>query len=81
MGDSWGCEEEALFVPIERGSARALEFVPVWPIQEMLSTINYLKILDFFQYQNGVFDKPTSFFFMVGGLWAAICGVLGNPIL
>ena len=47
----------------------------------MGNAANYLKILDFFQCENVVFDKPTSFFFMVGGLWVAIRGVPGDPIL
>lgn len=42
---------------------------------------NYLKIIHFLQCKDFVFDKPTSLFFMVGGLWAAIRGVSGGPIL
>lgn len=44
-------------------------------------TRNYLKNMIFCRNSYFVFDKPTSFFFMVGGLWAAIRGVPGNPIL
>jgi hypothetical protein len=47
----------------------------------MGSAVNYLTVMDFFQCEIFVFDKPTSFFFMVGGLRGAIRGAPGNSIL
>ena len=46
-----------------------------------IEACNYLKPKTFFCDSHFLFDKPTCFLFMVGGLQAARQRVLGNPIL